>query len=207
MPDSFEKWIQNAERACTKILSADHVPISAFLELMSTFNSLYSCIFINKTVTRRLYEDVIGGIKKTEAGRNRLQCESDHLKELLQEEINGHGGDLSKCKNRDVSVVISVLWLNRVLWFVTTIIQLQLKGNLDENVIRKAYNITLRRYHSWITETSVSAVFTLFSGVELNSLVSINIKNIRMLSRQLTKVHLKVHKIIRDLRVNFDDKL
>ena len=47
------------------------------------------------------------------------------LAELVKAEIDGAGGDASKCKFKD-SVVLGLLWLNRATMFVTTYV-----GNLE----------------------------------------------------------------------------
>ena len=203
----FEEWAGISERICNKFLQQDHISIEYLLKLMSTFHDLYACIFTNKKIVQKLYDDVRKGIDTTRKGMVRLNCQSDKIDDLLQKELAFHGHDRSKCKNRETSVILAVLWLDRVIWFVLTIMQFMLKKELDENIVRKAYDMTLRRYHSWTSEQAISVVFALFNGNDGIRNISKKIDIVRNITKLLTKVHLKIHKIIRQLDVDFADKM
>lgn len=203
----FDEWVSTASLICEKSIQPNHVSIENLLQLMSTFQYLYACIFSKKKIVQKLYEDVKNGIDCTRRGMVRLECKSDSIHDLLSKEIAFHNGDLNRCKDKKTSVVLSILWLDRVLWFVSTIMQLMLRNELDEHIIRKAYDMTIRKYHSWTSEQAISVLFTVFSGKDGIQSILGHTDKVRKISKQMTKVHLKIHKIIRDLHIDFDDKM
>ena len=203
----FDEWAATAINICGKFNQVDDASIEYLLQLMSTFRHLYACIFSQDKIIQKLYEDIDNGINCTRRGMVRLNYKNDNIRELLTKEIAFHNGDLNKCKDKKTSVVLSILWLDRVLWFLSTIMQLMLKKELDDKVIRKAYDMTIRKYHNWISEQAISSLFTIFSGKDGIKSISNHMDQVKIISKQMTKVHLKVYKIIRDLRLDFADKM
>jgi hypothetical protein len=207
----FNAWVDNANNACDVTLAGmnENVSIEHFIQLLQTFEQLYMHIFKKNRVASRLFKEIESGVETTRIGMRRLNIDSTaSVLSLLQAEIASNGNDVNKCKDRKTSVVLSILWLNRTLWFVTTIIHSIRKGQMTGNIMKDAYNVTLRRYHKPLTEHAVSSIFSIFPCKKgMGDLIDVDRHSIHTLYRLLTKVYLRVHKTILRLKVNFPDKM
>ncbi|XP_077571661.1 glycolipid transfer protein-like [Stigmatopora nigra] len=120
-----------------------------FLEAASYLPPFFDCL--GPTIFAPIKSDILANITKiktvydTNPGRFRT------LQQILEVEKEMHGSQWPK-----VGATLALMWLKRTLRFIQVFLQSLLDGEKDDNnpnLIRfnvaKAYELTLRRYHSW----------------------------------------------------------
>ncbi|XP_054630542.1 glycolipid transfer protein isoform X2 [Dunckerocampus dactyliophorus] len=131
-------------------LPADRqVETRPFLETVSYLPPFFDCL--GPTIFAPIKADILGNITKIKAVYDTNPGRFRTLQQILEVEKEMHGSQWPK-----VGATLALMWLKRGLRFIQVFLQSLLDGEKDENnpnLIRanvtKAYELTLKRYHSW----------------------------------------------------------
>ena len=146
---TYTAWSADVTDLAREVLRTRIPSLSAFLRLMERFRDVYPLFVSNGMARRLLHNDIGNGIRITRAAQERLAC-ADTVPGLLQATLDAHAGDRSRCKDRQTSGIVALTWLNRVLWFVTAILQ-DARNDGEEKPIGTAYQRTISAYHTRMT--------------------------------------------------------
>ncbi|XP_061529297.1 glycolipid transfer protein [Phycodurus eques] len=133
-----------------RALPADrHVETRPFLEAASYLPPFFDCL--GPTVFAPIKSDILANITKIKAVYDTNPGRFRTLQQILEVEKETYGSQWPK-----VGATLALMCLIRVLRFIQVFLQSLLDGEKDEynpNLIRvnvtKAYELALKRYHSW----------------------------------------------------------
>ena len=204
---SLVNWMEQVQKLCDhRLLRVDQMTVDDFLELMRAIQGVYTYFFHNKLILNQLQHDIQNGIECIRRAMPRL----DHpttIPDLIRSEIQYHKGQRDKCQDRKRSVIVAVLWLNRVLWFITTIIQVRLFDRQEQDPIQRAYTLTLRKYHTWLTMTGFQTMVRLCTNKKQILRAITDVPAIRRANVTLHKVYAKVRGYLLTENVHFEFKV
>ncbi|XP_057688525.1 glycolipid transfer protein [Corythoichthys intestinalis] len=131
-------------------LPADRqVETRPFLEAASYLPPFFDCL--GPTIFAPIKSDILANITKIKAVYDTNPGRFRTLQQILEVEKEMYGSQWPK-----VGATLALMWLKRGLRFIQVFLQSLLDGEKDENnpnLIRvnvaKAYELTLKRYHSW----------------------------------------------------------
>ncbi|XP_061761004.1 glycolipid transfer protein [Nerophis ophidion] len=131
-------------------LPADRkVETRPFLEAVSYLPPFFDCL--GPTIFAPIKADILGNVTKIKAVYDTNPGRFRTLQQILEVEKDMHGSQWP-----NVGATLALMWLKRGLRFIQVFLQSLLDGEKDENnpnLIRvnvtKAYELTLKRYHSW----------------------------------------------------------
>uniref|UniRef100_A0A1A8I2T9 Glycolipid transfer protein a n=1 Tax=Nothobranchius kuhntae TaxID=321403 RepID=A0A1A8I2T9_NOTKU len=134
-------------------LPADkQVETRPFLEAVSYLPPFLDCL--GATIFAPIKADITGNITKIKAVYDTNPARFKTLQMILEAEKEMHGGEWPK-----VGATLALMWLKRGLKFIQVFLQSLVNGEKDDsnpNLIRvnitKAYDIALKRYHSWFVQ-------------------------------------------------------
>ncbi|XP_061585973.1 glycolipid transfer protein [Cololabis saira] len=134
-------------------LPADRqVETRPFLEAVSYLPPFFDCL--GSAVFAPIKADISGNITKIKAVYDTNPGRYKTLQLILEAEKEMHGGEWPK-----VGATLSLMWLKRGLRFIQIFLQSLVDGEKDDNNphlvrvnITKAYEIALKRYHSWFVQ-------------------------------------------------------
>ncbi|XP_062874002.1 glycolipid transfer protein [Trichomycterus rosablanca] len=134
-------------------LPADRqVETRPFLEAVSYLPPFFDCL--GSTVFAPIKADLAGNITKIKAVYDSNPSRFKTLQQILEVEKEMHGSEWPR-----VGATLALMWLKRGLRFIQVLLQSLLDGEKDENNpnlmrvnITKAYEISLKKYHSWLVQ-------------------------------------------------------
>ncbi|KAM6930423.1 glycolipid transfer protein isoform 1-T2 [Xenentodon cancila] len=141
-------------------LPADRqVETRQFLEAVSYLPPFFDCL--GSAVFAPIKADIAGNITKIKAVYDTNPGRYKTLQLILEAEKEMHGGEWPK-----VGATLALMWLKRGLRFIQVFLQSLVDGERDDNNphlvrvnISKAYEIALKRYHSWFVQQLFKAAF------------------------------------------------
>ncbi|KAG2471375.1 GLTP protein, partial [Polypterus senegalus] len=136
-----------------KQLPADkQVDTRSFLEAVSYLPSFFDCL--GSKVFSPIKADISGNITKIKAVYDTNPTRFKTLQQILEAEKEMYGSEWPK-----VGATLALMWLKRGLKFIQVLLQSIADGERDDanpNLIRvnatKAYEIALKKYHSWLIQ-------------------------------------------------------
>ncbi|KAM3867416.1 glycolipid transfer protein [Diretmus argenteus] len=134
-------------------LPADRqVETRPFLEAVSYLPPFFDCL--GSTVFAPVKADISGNITKIKAVYDSNPARFKTLQQILEAEKEMYGAAWPKA-----GATLALMWLKRALRFIQVLLQSVVDGEKDDsnpNLIRvnatKAYEIALRKYHSWLVQ-------------------------------------------------------
>ncbi|KAM7416628.1 hypothetical protein PAMA_018602 [Pampus argenteus] len=134
-------------------LPADRqVETRPFLEAVSYLPLFFDCL--GSTIFAPIKADISGNITKIKAVYDTNPGRFKTLQQILEAEKEMHGAEWPK-----VGATLALMWLKRGLRFIQVFLQSLVDGEKDDsnpNLLRvnvtKAYEIALKRYHSWFVQ-------------------------------------------------------
>jgi hypothetical protein len=174
---------------------------------MKTIQTLYPVLFPEKLVLKQLNKDLEDGLEQTKKAMLRLGITNGSVENLIQKEIDFHGGDIEKCKDRKTSGVISVLWLNRIMWFITSVV-MNITNKTNQKPIKDAYMQTLRRYHGFVSSTFFDTMLRVCTSSDktVHNIRSGSMEQFKTTNSKLHTLYLKNFGVFMKTRTNFIDK-
>ncbi|XP_028680922.1 glycolipid transfer protein [Erpetoichthys calabaricus] len=136
-----------------KQLPADkQVDTRSFLEAVSYLPPFFDCL--GSKVFSPIKADISGNITKIKAVYDTNPTRFKTLQQILEAEKEMYGSEWPK-----VGATLALMWLKRGLKFIQVLLQSIADGERDDanpNLIRvnatKAYEIALKKYHSWLIQ-------------------------------------------------------
>ncbi|XP_061672343.1 glycolipid transfer protein [Syngnathoides biaculeatus] len=133
-----------------RALPADrHVETRPFLEAASYLAPFFDCL--GPTIFAPIKADIVANITKIKAVHDTNPGRFRTLQQILEVEKEMYGSEWPQ-----VGATLALMWLKRGLRFVQVFLQSLLDGEKDENNpnllrvnVTKAYELSLKRYHSW----------------------------------------------------------
>ncbi|XP_061842382.1 glycolipid transfer protein isoform X1 [Nerophis lumbriciformis] len=132
------------------ILCSKMPPMQKKRDVMSR-KGLKSFHCLGPTIFAPIKADILGNVTKIKAVYDTNPGRFRTLQQILEVEKDMHGSQWP-----NVGATLALMWLKRGLRFIQVFLQSLLDGEKDENnpnLIRanvtKAYELTLKRYHSW----------------------------------------------------------
>ena len=203
---SLVNWMDQVQQMCDRsLLRVEHPTVEDFIALMQHIKGLYPYFFSQKIVLSQLQHDIQNGIDCIQRAMSRLGHPTTVL-DLIRAEIRYHNGQREKCQDRKHSSIVAVLWLNRVLWFISAIVQVRLHKK-REDPIQHAYALTLRKYHTWLTMTGFQTMVRLCTSKQRILSVIVDVPTVRRANVTLQKVYAKIHRYLIEEKVHFEFKV
>jgi hypothetical protein len=204
----LSSWVSQVQSDVKNIDYTQSIDLLSFLDMMRSIQNLYPILFPEKLVLKQLNKDIDDGIMQTKKAMTRLGIDSGSIEYFIKQEVAFHNGNMDKCKNRKISGIVPLLWLNRILWFVTNVV-VNIVNQTVKEPIKRAYSQSLRRYHGFVAskvfETTLSLCTTSTQIIQTirksptGDLVNVNLK--------LSRIYMNTVDIFMKNRVNFNDKL
>jgi hypothetical protein len=175
---------------------------------MKTLQTLYPVLFPEKLVLQQLNKDLDDAVNQTRRVMVRLGIKDGSVENFLLREIEYHGGDVNNCKDRKTSGVISILWLNRILWFVTNVV-INIINKHDRIPIKHAYEQTLRRYHGYLASKLFDTLLCVCTSSKrtIHDIRHAPMDHLSTVNTKLYRIYMKNFNIIMSNRANFPDKI
>jgi hypothetical protein len=199
-------WLSQAEVKVSQMMEQD-INLLSFLELMRTFKTLYPVLFPEQFVLKQLNKDLDDGIDQTITVMKRLKFVDGSVEDFIKLEIKTQKG-VNNCKDRKTSGVISVLWLNRILWFMTNVVVNIMKQS-DSAPIKHAYAQTLRRYHGFISSKLFDTTLSICSSSArtIHIIRQSPMDQLSNVNSKLYKIYMKNFNVFMKHGANFLDKI
>ncbi|XP_008333756.1 glycolipid transfer protein [Cynoglossus semilaevis] len=134
-------------------LPADRqVETRPFLEAVSYLPPFFDCL--GSTIFSPIKADITGNITKIKAVYDTNPGRFKTLQQMVEAEKEMYGAEWPR-----VGATLALMWLKRGLRFIQVFLQSLVDGEKDDNNpnliqanVTKAYEIALRRYHSWFVQ-------------------------------------------------------